>query len=139
LLCGSFTIVGCQLANSDTTHDFSPKEFKNLSIHYQYSVGMLPESEIININTDTASYQSRKSDEIDEYNWHPTREELEDLYQIMLDNDFSSIRSSEDKGPVYDRGGVNVTINVDGKETRIDNSGNHFIEEKWQRNFALIS
>ena len=100
---------------------------------------MLPESEIININTDTASYQSRKSDEIDEYNWHPTREELEDLYQIMLDNDFSSIRSSEDKCPVYDRGGVNVTINVDGKETRIDNSGNHFIEEKWQRNFALIS
>lgn len=56
----------------------------------------------------------------------------------MLDSDFASIRSSEDKGPVYDRGGVNVTINVDGKETRIDNSGNHFIEEKWQRNFALI-
>jgi len=131
-------LASCKSVNTDTTIDIAPKDSTKLSVHYQYSAGMLPENEIIYISNDTAYRTYRKDMEDEKTGWNPTMQELDDLYHVLLENNYWKITARSSSETVYDRGGVSLTIKVDGKETRIDNSGNSFLEEKWQENFAMI-
>lgn len=131
-------LASCKSVNTDTTKDMAPKDFTKLSIHYQYSAGMLPDNEIIYISNDTAYRTHRQDMEEVKTGWNPSKQELDDLYHVLLENNYWKITARSSNEMVYDRGGVSLTIEVDGKETRIDNSGNSFLEEKWQGNFAAI-
>src|SRR5690606_22772512 len=70
--------------------------------------------------------------------WKPTEDEINELYTILKDNKFDKIKSRSE-GEVYDRGGLSVDIDLDGKSYELSNSGSHFIESKWSDNFSAIT
>ncbi len=140
LMFGSFSLLSnCKSVDADSTTVDEPKKYSELRVYYQYNAGMLPESEHILISSVDTSYRIYKKDfEEKKSEWVATKEELDVLYQKLVEQTYWKITSQRSNGVVFDRGGVILTISVDGKQYEINNAGNSFVEEKWYSHLAAI-
>ena len=121
----------------DTNSPPSVANYSNLTIEYYLGGGMRPQSETIYISNDSAFVRNMDMGEETIQNWIPEKKEMDDLYQNLIDNSFTQIESMRESN-VYDRGGVVLTITVDGVRTEINDNGNSFIVAKWRDNFSSI-
>ncbi|MCB9231357.1 MAG: hypothetical protein H6581_06835 [Bacteroidia bacterium] len=111
-----------------------PADFR---VEYFEGGGMLPESQQVTIRPDSTV-------DIIFLNGKKTRTvvansagELDDFYQKLRELRVLRIRS-RDEGEVYDRGGTSVWLSWGEKSQQISDSGNLFVEEKFQADYAAM-
>lgn len=123
-------------------HDSAPlshaKNCETLVIEYYDGGGMFPESDRIYIARDSAFHEHYLRGDITLTKWIPTLTELQDLCTIIQENQYEKIESKRDSGPVYDRGGVEFSITLNGERVSVNNSGQSFIKEKWYPQYNAI-
>lgn len=114
-----------------------PENPEKIVIEWNEGGGMLPEGQNIYISLDSSYY----------YNWHDqtkqklyfntSEEELNEIYQVCIDNDFDGIRLNEEEA-VCDRGGTSIRLIIDGKYYDKNSSGGTFIHESDIEEYAAV-
>lgn len=135
ILTCSFTLfitsisIGNPFFGSNSVSLSNSKNCETLVIEYYDGGGMFPESDRIYIAKDSAFHKHYLSGETTLTKWVPTLTELQDLCTIIEENEYQKIESKRDSGPVYDRGGVEFSITLNGKRISVSNSGQSFIKK----------
>ncbi|MDG1913739.1 MAG: hypothetical protein P8I55_04015 [Crocinitomix sp.] len=119
-----------------SNHD--PASFKEMTIEFYDGGGMFPESERIFISNDSVYYKHYLHGEETRTHWAPTMSELEELHLVFTKNNYAKIESELSRGTVYDLGGAEFTITIDGEIGSANNNGSRFVKEKWRANFQTI-
>ncbi len=133
-------MIACA-GNSGTDNEESnsqlPANPEHIAISWRMDAGMLPQGEKIYISSDSSYWESWNDQNIKHIPLVINQEELMDLYQVFLDNEFDLI-GINDEEEVYDRGGTSLNIDVDGINFSKNNSGMSFIQEEFQKNFFAV-
>ncbi len=115
-----------------------PKSPKEIEIGWSDGGGMMDLSTSIFISLDSSSWDYRRNGNEKHILFETSDEELKELYQVIRDNQFDRIKIRSE-GEVYDRGGVSIRLNIDGKYYDVYNSGSYFIEDDWVDNWRAVS
>ncbi|MBN4071518.1 hypothetical protein JYT72_03290 [Crocinitomix catalasitica] len=136
-------LISCSDSTVDETEEdvinsVLPKSPEEVEIIWSDGGGMMDLSTGIYISADSSSWNYRRSGNEKSIAFVTSEEELDELYQVILDNQFDKIRTRSE-GEVYDRGGIDIRLTVDGNYYDINNSGSYFIVEKWVKNWSAVS
>lgn len=129
-LLTSLLIIGCSGESGQSIFGASslPDDPEKIVIEWSEGGGMLPEGQDIYISLDS-SYYEMWHDQIDQkLYFNTTEEELDEIYQVFIENDFNGIRQIEEQ-EVYDRGGTSIRLVADGKYYDKNNSGMTFLHK----------
>jgi len=114
ILCSSF--MSCQSPAQDG--GLPAKRLPDFSLSYHLDGGMRYYSEDLFISKDSCIYDVNDGGKRTISRFKLTEVELDALYQSLQKNEFDRIGFS-DKGMVYDRGGVSISITCDNNKKRI--------------------
>lgn len=115
-----------------------PEKGNELRINWIDGGGMLDLRTEIFISNDSCSWSYRKNGREKHIPFQLSEKELNQLYGLFVKNKFHLIKSRSE-GEIYDRGGVEISLNVDGTSYRQNNSGSYFIEDEWKQNWENVS
>ena len=115
-----------------------PEKAEKIKVTWGDGGGMLDLSTQIYISNDSCSWNYRKNGYEKHIGFEVSESELNGLYKVFVDNEFNKIKARSE-GEVYDRGGVGISLDVDGEFYRADNSGSNFIEADWTENWRNVS
>ncbi|MBK9592788.1 MAG: hypothetical protein IPO32_15260 [Crocinitomicaceae bacterium] len=115
-----------------------PANPEKLTIEWSDGGGMLPEGENIFISEDSSYWSMWRLDYEQKIYFTTSSEELNQLYQVFLENDFDQIKLIEEQ-EVYDRGGTSIRLITDGKYFDKNNSGMTFVHDNSWDNYAAVS
>jgi len=128
LLFFCFTILACSTLPQKRPHDF------NLRLSDQG--GMLPAGYSIDLNSDSSYLSYHVFGAQNKIYFKLTEQELDNIYQECVRQKFDIIK--EKKEMVYDRGGISIRLNVNGKNIRKNDAGTSFIQGKHAKRFGTI-
>jgi len=127
-----FSCSGNAVKNNNDLPETRPS---NLSINYYEGGGMVYYSEKLNISADSCVYEINDGGVVSKVYFNLTPAELDALYKVFTDNDFSNIKTREEQ--VYDRGGESISLSWgQGKYANISDGGMTFIEKNWQKEWS---
>lgn len=115
-----------------------PENPEKLTIEWSDGGGMLPEGENIYISKDSSYWSMWRLDYEQKIYFTTSSEEMDQLYQAFLDNDFDKINLIEEQ-EVYDRGGTSIRLIADGKYFDKNNSGMTFVHENSWDEYNAVS
>lgn len=131
-ICSLFLLGlnSCKLLNKPT------KSPENLIITWHKNGGMLPSYSKLYISEDSCAWESYNEINLQQtpFNLSPT--EIKELYAVLTANNYTKIESKHK--PVLDRGGSDITIQVDEEKYKLLNSRSNFIIEKYISNYKAI-
>lgn len=136
----AFLLTACpdSTIDEDLTGEKPEGTAENIEIRLSVDGGMMPVTESIYISRDSAYWSLWRSQHTTKINWTPTKEQIDNIYEVMVNNHYSEIKS-DCEGEVFDRGGTDIYFTVDGEKHEIRNSQNCFIKEKWGSSYAAIN
>jgi hypothetical protein len=114
-----------------------PENPEKIIITWYDGGGMLPEGEDIYISEDSCVWTQWQDQSERRLKFMMKKEEIRNLYQVFLDNDFDQIDILEEQ-EVYDRGGTSISVSVDGKHFGKSNSGMSFVKEGSWDEYAAV-
>lgn len=123
-----FTILGCSSMPKERPNDFSIR----LSDHG----GMMPASYSIELNSDTSHVEYYVFKAKNKLYFQLTNQELDSIYQLCRNVKFGGIKEQEEQ--VYDRGGISIHINANGKNIQKSDAGTSFIQKKHAERFSKV-
>lgn len=140
ILFGLFTSCsnGGSIVDSAENESNLPENPSKFTIDWSEGGGMLNRSQHIYISYDSAVWVFDRYNNETVISWKPEKKVIDDLYEILRTNKIDKIQSTSE-GEVYDRGGISMNINIDGKSYQIDNSGSNFIMDKWKTNYTTVN
>jgi hypothetical protein len=115
-----------------------PEKPEKISFEWSDGGGMLPEGENIYISEDSSYWSMWRLDYEQKIYFTTSTEEMDQLYQVFLDNDFDKINLIEEQ-EVYDRGGTSIRLIADGKYFDKNNSGMTFVHENSWDEYDAVS
>lgn len=115
-----------------------PENPDKISIQWSDGGGMLPEGENIYISEDSSYWSLWRLDYEQKIYFTTSSEEINQLYEVFLENDFDKIKLIEEQ-EVYDRGGTSIWLNADGKSFNKNNSGMTFVHENSWEEYDAVS
>ncbi len=98
--------------------------------------GMLPAGYSIEISGDSSCLSYHAFGAKNKVYFKLTEQELDDVYQQCVRQKFDIIKEKEEK--VYDRGGISIRLNVNGKTIRKSDAGTSFIKGKYAERFGSV-
>jgi hypothetical protein len=108
----------------------------DFSITLTKDEGMLPVYSTLFISAE-ACFFKEKDHQVERHTpFKLSPEQLNRIWQTLQDNDFERIESEEQN--VTDRGGISISVQHNGKNTTLDNSGMHVLKDKWRKPFYEI-
>lgn len=114
-----------------------PANPEKIIIEWSEGGGMLPEGENIYLSTDSSYYYMWKDQTQQKLYFNTSEQELKEIYQVCLDNDFDKIRLIKEQ-EVYDRGGTSIRLILDGKYFDKNNSGMTFLHDGDVDNYYAV-
>lgn len=132
LIFNGFSCSGNTAKENNDLPDTRPAK---LLISYYEGGGMVYYSENLNISEDSCVYTINDGGTISKVYFTMTPAELDRLYKVFTDNDFSNIKTYEQM--VYDRGGESISLSWgQGKFASISNGGMTFIKDSWKKEWS---
>ncbi|MBP7992150.1 MAG: hypothetical protein KAZ30_00680 [Candidatus Magasanikbacteria bacterium] len=104
-----------------------------MSISYEYSQGIYPAGSSFYLQTGTATYQEWSDSMRVRVNFNVTKKEMDSLYSNLKWYAFTGIEVAKIKA--YNRGGDQVTLEINGKSTTKSNAGQSAVKgsfSKWR-------
>lgn len=134
-----FLLISCSGENGGNIFSGSelPGDPEKIIITWYDGGGMLPEGEDIYISEDSCVWTQWQNQSERRLKFTMTKEEIRELYQVFLDNDFDRIDVLEEQ-EVYDRGGTSISVFADGKNFSKSNSGMSFVKEGSWDEYAAV-
>ena len=134
-----FGVIACAGNGNGSIFNGSelPENPEHIVIRWYSGGGMLPEGEDIHISEDSCVWTQWQNQSERRLKFTMTPEEIRDLYQVFIDNDFDRIDVLEEQ-EVYDRGGTSIDVNVDGRYFNKSNSGMSFVKEGSWDEYAAV-
>jgi hypothetical protein len=110
----------------------------DLRITYTYDPGRLPRARRLEIRGRVARYREmhRPAAPI-AFSFRLSDSQYARLYAKLRAHRALEITST-DRGPVYDRGGVTITIAWGERRHRLSNASNRFVDRRWHGDFRAI-
>jgi hypothetical protein len=134
ILISSVSLTACKIFKKENTE--LPKNPKEIKILWEQNKGMIGGYESIYLSNDSCTYKLRQKGQEQVINFTIPSENLLSLYKTFITNKFSLIQSNVKE--ISDRGGSKITLRVDDKSKTVNNSGNHFVDEKFLDNYLAI-
>lgn len=130
-----FNGFSCSGNTANENNDLPDTRPAKLLISYNDGGGMVYYSENLNISEDSCVYTINDGGTISKVYFTMTPAELDRLYKVFTDNDFSNIKTYEEM--VYDRGGESISLSWgQGKYASISNGGMTFIKDSWKKEWS---
>lgn len=127
LLTFSVVIMACKTSSAE----LPAKRPVDLNVNYHLDGGMNDYSVDIKIDADSCRYRQRKDGKVIEKSIKLTVAELDSVYLIFRKNEFDKIRYITEKGEVYDRGGISITVGFENKNITVSDAQSSFVKEEW--------
>jgi hypothetical protein len=132
MIFNGYSCSGSTSEGDRVNNDLPDSRPQKLLITYYDGGGMVYYSEQLHISEDSCVYTINDAGTISKVYFSMTPVELDELYKVFTDNDFSSIKTYEEK--VYDRGGESISLSWgQGKSANILNGGITFIKDGWKK------
>lgn len=130
-----FTIFS-QCTQSQSPQSKLPAKLpEKFNIRFYDGGGMLPQSDEIYISKDSCYLEYFYNQARNKIYFSLTQEELEQLYQVFVKNQFHKIKADEEK-EVYDRGGTHLSLMIDNQYIDKSDSGLSFIQANWKQAYG---
>ncbi len=106
-------------------------------LSYYDGGGMLPYGISLTVDGQTATQSIFNQGVTVEVVYQLTPDEVDRLYQTMVENRLDRIQTYEED-EVYDRGGTNVSVTADGATYEVRDSGLTFVQVGWQEEYDAV-
>lgn len=120
-------------------NNMPPQRPADFTVTYHYDGGMSYHFKDIVINSDSCVYSVNHKGSIGSRTTKLTAEQLDDLYNVFIQNNFSSISGRVDSH-VYDRGGITIKITWNNAEQAltVSNSQHSFVADNYMSAWKII-
>ena len=109
----------------------------NAEFRYAFDGGMRPNYRWLEIVGDEGHIRGRRGRQKFDFRFRVSSRILDTLWATFWRNRFTEIES-RDRGKVYDRGGVTLTLAWAKIRIRVADSGNRFIDRRWRGKFRAV-
>jgi hypothetical protein len=125
--------IGCR-STGKITDNGMPDDF---IVKLDRSGGKVPDHLLIDISSGDCTMEERKSGTTRKENFRCTKAELEQLYNMSVKYHFYSM-TSENRGKVFDRGGVTLEMGSRKQPYKVSDAGSFFLEEQYRQDFKML-
>lgn len=133
--CSESTVGGANEPGKDSD---LPEKYSSLVIRWNDGGGMLDMSESIYLSEERSEWIFHKDGHDKKIEFTSSTKELSDLYNYLREQSFDKIKTHSE-GQIYDRGGIDIYVDVDDKTFKVNNSGSTMLVDKWVSNWKNCS
>ncbi|MCE3225924.1 MAG: hypothetical protein K0S32_475 [Bacteroidetes bacterium] len=135
----AFSLFVFLLSCGQKNPDLPTKRPDDLVIDYHVDGGMMDYSVQIDVSADSCHFRKREDGKVVEKRFKLSIAERDSLYTLLQKNSFNKIKYNTEKGTVYDRGGVSVTIGWDKNKIIVSDAQSNFVQEKWYEQWRAVT
>lgn len=111
----------------------------DLKIEYRVDGGMSDYKVNILVHHDSCTYYKRENGQIMNKVFVLSSDETNSIYNLLKKNNFDNISFNQEKGTVYDRGGITVSVSCDKKSIIVSDAQSNFVKEEWYEKWRMVT